>query len=120
MEKIVFYYHKPNTKDYAHIQIGEALGGAAFYACYEGMKKYHDSFGGAVDELMKAGYEPAGFLDSNGARRYALPPSKLESLYRDLEEFVADCTTLEYQDYKDSISVVFTLIHQHINFAKAQ
>lgn len=105
----------PVTRKYGRVESGNAIGRPAYYAVYDGMRKYHESFGGAYDELAKAGYEPNGFLDETGCRRYTMPLDELESLYKVMENFVADCTEREYKENAASISAVFTLLHKHIN-----
>ena len=55
-----------------------------------------------------------GFVDETGSRRYTMTIDELESIYKRLEDFVADCTKEEYDENKDAINVVYTLIHKHI------
>lgn len=55
-----------------------------------------------------------GFIDDDGCRRYTMTTQALESLYKKLENFVADCTVEEYQENQQSIAAVYSLIHKHI------
>lgn len=57
---------------------------------------------------------PRGFKDESGARRYTMTLEQLTDLYRNLEQFVADCTETEYKENKESITAVYTLLHTHI------
>lgn len=57
----------------------------------------------------------AGIVDESGARRYTMTVDKLQTLYKDFENFVADCTEAEYKENKESITAVYALIHKHIN-----
>ena len=56
-----------------------------------------------------------GIVDESGARRYTMTVEKLQTLYKDFENFVADCTEAEYKENKESITAVYALIHKHIN-----
>ena len=115
MEAKKFIYWNAEKKAYARIEVSTALNRPAFYAIYEGMKKYHESFGAAYDELARAGYEPNGIIDETGARRHCLPFDDLSDLYRRMEEFIADCTKNEYSENKAALTDVLALIHQRMN-----
>lgn len=54
-------------------------------------------------------------IDETGAERYTMTAEKLHDLYRQLGNFVADCTIEEYKENKDAIAAIYTLIHKHIN-----
>lgn len=114
MKKNRLYYWNPVKRYYGHIESGKALGKPAFYAVYEGMKKWNETLDGAIEELTRAGYEPNGFIDGD-CRRYSLPLYELNDIYKWLEEFVADCTEQEYRENKEHIIAVYTLLHRHIN-----
>ena len=51
--------------------------------------------------------------DVNGARRYTMSSEELRALYKKIENFIADCTTQEYIENKESINNVLSLIHKH-------
>ena len=53
--------------------------------------------------------------DFNGAKRYTMSSEELRALYKELENFIADCTFQEYQENKEAINGVLSLIHKHIN-----
>lgn len=53
--------------------------------------------------------------DFNGANRYIMTKEELNQLYKKLENFIADCTFEEYQENKEAINGVLSLIHKHIN-----
>ncbi len=53
--------------------------------------------------------------DSNGANRYTMSSEELMALYKKLENFIADCTFQEYQENKEAINGVLSLIHKHLN-----
>ena len=40
---------------------------------------------------------------------------QLQALYKQFEDFVADCTQQEYTENKQAITAVYSLIHKHIN-----
>lgn len=56
----------------------------------------------------------------NGINRYTMASEELKSLYKRLENFVADCTTQEYLDNKEAINSVFSLIHKHQQRARKE
>lgn len=56
-----------------------------------------------------------GFVDETGSRRYTMTYDELQALYKQMENFIADCTQQEYEENKESIIGVFTLLHKHIN-----
>ena len=56
-----------------------------------------------------------GFVDESGCRRYTMSREQLQALYKQFENFVADCTKQEYDENKQAITAVYTLIHKHIN-----
>ena len=56
-----------------------------------------------------------GIIDENGCRRYTMTEQQLKALYKQFENFVADCTRQEYDENKQAITAVYTLIHKHIN-----
>lgn len=56
-----------------------------------------------------------GFVDESGCRRHTMTSRELDSLYRRLESFVADCTREEYNAIRDSITDIYTMIHKRIN-----
>jgi len=59
--------------------------------------------------------EQRGIIDETGCRRYTMPLDRLQALYKQFENFVADCTQQEYNENKAAITAVYTLIHKHIN-----
>ena len=56
-----------------------------------------------------------GIIDETGCQRYTMTMERLQALYRQFENFVADCTKQEYEENKESINAVYALIHKHIN-----
>ncbi len=56
-----------------------------------------------------------GFVDESGCRRHTMSREQLQALYKQFENFVADCTKQEYDENKESINAVYALIHKHIN-----
>lgn len=56
-----------------------------------------------------------GIIDEMGAARHTMKREQLQALYRQFENFVADCTKREYDENKPAITAVFTLIHKRIN-----
>lgn len=68
-----------------------------------------------VTKILKSNIR--GFIDKSGTLRYNMTIEELQCLYKRLEDFVADCTREEYDENKDAINVVYTLIHKHIKTA---
>lgn len=58
---------------------------------------------------------PIAIIDETGCARYTMTPARLQSLYKHLEDFIADCPQDEYNEYRDAITAVQTLIHKHMN-----
>ena len=56
-----------------------------------------------------------GIIDETGCRRYTMQFPELQDLYKRFENFIADCTQQEYNENKQAITAVYTLIHKHIN-----
>lgn len=56
--------------------------------------------------------------DNNGAIRHMMPGGALLELYKDLENFVADLTTEEYERHMAAIKEVQTIIHKRIRETK--
>ena len=55
-----------------------------------------------------------GIIDDMGCHRYTMEPEQLQALYKQIENFVADCTVEEYEEYKWAISGLYELIHKHM------
>ena len=107
------------TKEYAYItQDGEEIIVTEFakFVCIgqgHGMT-VAKSMDEAEKILAAKGYTRKGFKDEQGVTRHALSRGKIEFLYTQLENFIADCTVEEYNEYKESFTAVKTLIHQRI------
>lgn len=56
-----------------------------------------------------------GIIDETGCARYTMTLEQLQALYKQFENFVADCPQQEYNENKSAIIAVYTLIHKHIN-----
>lgn len=56
-----------------------------------------------------------GIIDETGCTRYTMTLEQLQALYKQFENFVADCTNEEYNKYKECIIGVYSLMHKHIN-----
>lgn len=54
-------------------------------------------------------------IDEMGCSRYTMSREQLQTLYKQFEDFVADCTQQEYTENKQAITAVYSLIHKHIN-----
>lgn len=68
-----------------------------------------------AEKIMAAlGYTRKGFKDEQGATRHAMPRFKIESVYVQLQRFIADCTVQECERYKDALIGVKTLLHQRM------
>ena len=59
--------------------------------------------------------EQRGIIDETGCRRHTMSRESLQYLYKQFENFVADCTQQEYNENKQAITAVYSLIHKHIN-----
>ena len=56
--------------------------------------------------------------DENGVIRHAMRERDLDALYKQLDEFIADCTVAEYESNKEHFIAIKTLIHQRKFFTK--
>ena len=56
-----------------------------------------------------------GIIDETGCARYTMTLDKLNALYKQFEDFIADCPQQEYNENKQAITAVYSLIHKHIN-----
>lgn len=56
-----------------------------------------------------------GVVETDGTQRYSLTREHLEQLYKEVEDFVADCPREEYEENKETISSFLSLLHHHIN-----
>lgn len=113
-----YNYYNPVSRKYGYI---EKNSDAYFWKCVyddeQGRKNtcFEKTFDG-TDAIMRFhGYERMGVIDESGCRRYTLTLPQLQGLYKQFEEFVADCTQEEYNENKSAIIAVYTLIHKHIN-----
>lgn len=113
--KICRTYWNAVTRKYGYIERKNLHGRFEFFAIHDKQVNPYPTFGAAYDELKQAGYEPMGFLDETGARRYTMTLPELERVYKAVETFVADCTQREYNENKSAIIAVYTLLHKHIN-----
>jgi DNA mismatch repair protein MutS len=113
-----------------------------FYECYEedaeivseicGLtltKKRGDKYCGfpymALDtylpKIIRAGKRVAicdPVEDAEGVKRHTMSRSDLERLYKQFEDFIADCKPGEVYEYEDEIKAVQTLLHSRIRMAK--
>lgn len=64
--------------------------------------------------LSQKGYIRKGFTDEQGVTRHAMPRRKVESLYNQLQNFIADCTVEEYKAHEQAFTAVKTLLHQRM------
>ena len=108
-----YNYWNPVTREYGFIDYPKA--GGEFFAVHGKQANPHPSFGAAFDELKNAGFEPMGFVEESGSRRYTMTLPELQAFYKQMENFVADCTEQEYKENKSAIIAVYSLIHKHIN-----
>ena len=56
-----------------------------------------------------------GIVDESGARRYTMTREQLQKVYKQFEQFVADCTESEYRENKQAIGAIYDLIKKHIH-----
>ena len=56
-------------------------------------------------------------LDQYGIQRHAMTKAQLQSLYKQLEDFIADLTPGEYAENEPSFIRVKTAIHQRMRKA---
>lgn len=118
-------YWNPTTREYGHVVETKATGVlngkknvyCANYRNKRGAQSNQicESFKYADEVMKKNGYERVGLIDETGCRRYTMALPELQALYKQMEEFVADCTQEEYNENKAAITAVYSLIHKHIN-----
>lgn len=68
-----------------------------------------------IKRVISIPVEQRGIIDEIGCRRYTMTLEQLQALYKQLENFVADCLQQEYNENKQAITAVYALIHKHIN-----
>ena len=68
-----------------------------------------------IKRVISIPVEQRGIIDETGCRRYTMTLEQLQALYKQFENFVADCTKQEYEENKQAITAVYSLIHKHIN-----
>lgn len=64
--------------------------------------------------LSQRGYIRKGFTDEQGVTRHEMPRFKIESLYNQLQNFIADCTVEEYKAHEQAFTAIKTLLHQRM------
>lgn len=68
-----------------------------------------------AEKIMAAlGYTRKGFKDEQGVTRHAMPRGKVESLYNQLQNFIADCTVEEYKANEQAFTAIKTLLHKRM------
>ena len=77
--------------------------------------KIRETMEAANRDMEEHGYHKKGIIDESGCARYTMTGQQLQNLYKTFENFVADCTQQEYNENKQAITAVYTLIHKHIN-----
>ena len=68
-----------------------------------------------IKRVISIPVEQRGIIDETGCRRYTMTLEQLQALYKQFENFVADCPQQEYNENKSAIIAMFSLIHKHIN-----
>ena len=68
----------------------------------------------AETDLFKQGYSPMWLKDEQGVTRHAMPRGKVESLYNQLQNFIADCTVDEYKANEQAFTAIKTLLHKRM------
>lgn len=115
-------YYNPTTRRNGTINETELNGMTRYICSYEDengvthSRIYERRFD-ADTAMAEMGFYRQCIIDADGAHRYCLPYGTLVNLYKNLEDFIADCTKAEYEANKDAINAVNTLIHKHINAA---
>lgn len=72
-----------------------------------------------AERIMAAlGYTRKGFKDEQGATRHEMPRFKIENLYKQLDNFISDCTIEECEQYKDLFIGIKTLLHKRMQKGK--
>lgn len=68
----------------------------------------------AERNLTALGYTRKGFKDEQGITRHEMPRFKIEYLYNQLQNFIADCTVEEFRANKQAFTAIKTLLHQRM------
>lgn len=68
----------------------------------------------AERKLTALGYTRKGFKDEQGITRHEIPRFKIEYLYNQLQNFIADCTVEEYKAHEQAFTDIKTLLHQRM------
>lgn len=53
-------------------------------------------------------------IDEFGAKRHIMTSDELNALYKQFENFIADCTSDEVSCNREAINTVLTMIHQRL------
>lgn len=54
-------------------------------------------------------------IDEQGIERHTWPAERVQRLYRDLENFIADLTRQEYRQFETDFAGVKTILHERMN-----
>lgn len=89
--------------------------GGSFVTAYRMTRFADDDARSIAQRAMLYEASKRGFVDETGCRRHTMTSRELNSLYRQFERFIADCTREEYNAFRNSITDIYTMIHQRIN-----
>jgi len=68
----------------------------------------------AEQKLTAMGYIRKGFKDEQGITRHEMPRFKIEAVYNQLQNFIADCTVEEFRANEQAFTAIKTLLHQRM------
>ena len=54
------------------------------------------------------------FIDEYGVQRHAMNRKEIESLYKQLDNFIGDCTVEEFRANEQAFTAIKTLLHQRM------
>lgn len=109
MEKEYAYINKFNG--HRVIVVERKLG---FYYSIDDEHFQTGSLKDAETDLFKQGYSRTWLRDEQGVTRHEMPRFKIESLYNQLQNFIADCTVDEYKAHELAFMEIKLLLHQRM------
>lgn len=113
-------YYNEQTRRNGRVNEIRLHGRTAYIANYQDKNgvccsKIRETMEAANRDMEEHGYHKKGIIDVTGFQRYTMTLEQLQALYKQLENFVADCTQEEYNENKVAIIAVYSLLHKHIN-----
>lgn len=116
-------YYNEQTRRNGRINEIRLNGRTAYIANYQDehgvcCSKIRKTMKAANRDMEEHGYHKKGIIDESGCARHTMTEQQLQNLYKTFENFVADCTQQEYNENKQAIKGIETMIHQRMRTAE--